>query len=161
MITIWISDTGHEVNLPALFSDVMRNLTGQQPTLKFEPSPSRGAFGSVTRNQAGGLIVYIEPTMSLDAIFETFLHEAAHVKLHAQAITPSKLPTMTAGTYTNTARNNANYQADESAADQLRAAWLDYANKNAWRIPDGDHRYQAMHPVIYKLMILRTYRSEK
>lgn len=160
MIKIWISDTGHEVNLPALFADTMRNLTGQNPVIKFEPSPSKGAFGSVTRDLAGVLTVYIHPNLDLNSIFEVFLHEAAHVKLHAPAIAKSNLPTMAADTYTNTARTDAHYQADESAADQLRAAWLDYANKNAWRIPDNDYRLSNMHPVIYKLMILKTYRSK-
>lgn len=142
-----------------LFGEVLQRLAGNRGpiTLHFSRSPSVGAVGSVTKDLAGVLHVYVDPSMSLDAIFEVFLHEAAHVVLHADEIAHSAVHAQPAQTYTNQARAAGNYQADETAADKLKAAWLNYANKNAWRAAEAQP-YLRVDPTIFKLLALKGYK---
>lgn len=142
-----------------LFGEVLQRLAGNRGpiTLHFSRSPAAGAIGSVTKDLAGGLHVYVDPSMSLDAIFEVFLHEAAHVVLHAGAIAQSAVHTQPAQTFTNQARAAGNYQADETAADTLKATWLNYANKNAWRAVEAHPNLQT-DPTIFKLLALKGYK---
>ena len=145
---------GYEIDLDALFMDALASLTGRNDVeLRFTDPPSRGALASLARDMDGRLIVWISDRLPLNAQYDLFLHEAAHVVKHSHKIPRSQAAAVPAGHLVNVARESKqpDYMADEGEADRLRDEW------RAWvgmRTIQFDTTLEGYPPEVYKLIII-------
>jgi hypothetical protein len=158
-----ISDSGYKVDIRALFAETLKALTGQDVILRFEESPSKGAYGSLIKDPAGHLVVFISEAAPLETQYELLLHEAAHIVLgHAAHIAPSNLASVPPQSVINPFRGQpgTEYQAAEDAAHALQAEWSTYAQNNAWKVIQDDWKYSGMNLIALKLKCLQTLKGK-
>jgi len=113
--------------------DVMRilapRLAGRQVIVKIATPKTTGSFGEMYVNQDGIPVITTMPY--LDGL-DTFLHEVAHARLHADQMIKSDLDQARPRSYiVNKMENQPSW---EDQADELRDQWLEYGKAHA---PDG------------------------
>jgi len=119
--------------------DLMRvlanRLAGREVIVRMQDPVTTNSLGTVQINQKGVPIIHIAPWLGEHTI-STYLHELAHVRLHADQMTRSNLDQ--AAPRSVTVSKSDKRPTWEAQADQLRDQWLAYGKAHADPSLPGD-----------------------
>ena len=103
-------------------------LTGRPCRVRLKETVTKNSLGTVTIDPEGLPVVDVLPNLGQHTM-ATFLHELAHVKLHAGSMEKSTLDRAPARSYQVSQQERQ--PTWENAADQLRDLWLQLGEREA------------------------------
>lgn len=118
-----------------LMQAVANHLTGRQVIVRMQTPVTTNSLGTVQIKADGVPVVDIDPGLG-QWTMHTFLHELAHVKLHAGQMVRSNLDQ--AKPQTITVNKMDKRPTWEVQADELRDHWMNYAKAHSDPTLSGD-----------------------
>jgi len=129
---------GDQTPLAQALTLVGRHLTGRKMGVRLRRSIYPGDIWGTAYNLPGNrAVIDVDPDRSLAIIFETFLHETAHIKLHYFDVEDNPYFAMEPGTYkVAPPSRNTDFSTEarsaalrnEAEADAQAARWDDFAS---------------------------------
>lgn len=121
-------------DIDALIQRAANHLAGEPVIIRWRDPAAEGALGQAHKTATGAAVVDIANLTSVETTFRVLLHELAHIRLghavYTGAVTkpPASIPR-------NEPRRAA-WRVDtrETAANELAARWLAYAEKQGGQI---------------------------
>ena len=107
-----------------------QRLAGRYCVVKIKDPATTESFGTLQIRPDGVPEIHITPYLEHQSI-RTLLHECAHVRLHADKMTPSNTHQAAARSITVTKDQKRQTVSWELQADALRDRWLSYGKAHA------------------------------
>jgi hypothetical protein len=132
-------------------------LTGRSVIVRLVEHP--GAIGLTRKDPAGRAVIDLDPEIFLDVrkFAQTFMHEAAHVKMHFHLIKPTDLNVLYTTTeseqYTKARQKPSSQAAQlEAEANQQAAQWMATVKRyhNGYTDATGDAFYAVLQILYHR-----------
>ena len=107
-----------------LYAEVARVLTGSDVILQFKRPVYKNMLACVSKNEGGKIVIDLTPDLPGELSLKVFLHECAHVKLHARKFASSRISAMASGSVKSGGAQN---EKQEREAEEFTKHWLSYA----------------------------------
>jgi hypothetical protein len=105
-------------------------LAGRYCVVKIKDPATTGSYGTLQIRPDGVPEIHITPYLDHQSV-RTLLHECAHIRLHADKMTPSNTHQAAARSITVTKEQKQQTLSWELQADTLRDHWLAYGKAHA------------------------------
>lgn len=140
-----------------LWQRCAETLTGQKCLVRFQSPIQEYASGAGYRDETGQIIIDIHPCLSLERKYQVFLHECAHFANRDQVL-PSGFWRQAPASIkaTDAERKAQRDEVREYRADQIAAAWDQYAERHFHEVYQWDLDY-----IGHKLLALINRRGDK
>lgn len=136
-----------------LYTEVARVLAGKDVILQFKRPVYKNLLGCASKNESGKLVIDLTPDLPGELSLKVFLHELAHIKLHARKYASSRIGSMASGSVKSGGDPD---EKQEREADEFASHWLSYA-----RLHLLDHYKNSMSEEEAMLQALLHYYDKK